>query len=52
MYPPPQWGPPPEQMHKDAARSFLSGFTGCLGVGFALLVVFVALVILISVSNH
>lgn len=49
--PPPGWQPqqqPPDwNLGRDAGRSFISGFTGCLGVGFAVIVVLIVLFVLI-----
>ena len=47
---PPQWRPP-EEMHKDAARSFLSGFAGCLGVGLAIAAVIVVLIVVAAIAS-
>jgi hypothetical protein len=48
-YPPP---PPDYEPHKDAGKAFLSGFAGCLGVGLAVVAVFVFLIILLAVLGH
>ena len=40
-----------ENMHRDAARSFLSGFAGCLGVGLAVLAV-IAVLLLMAWASH
>jgi hypothetical protein len=45
---PPQ---PPDNMGRDASRSFLSGFAGCLGVGLAIITVLIVIVILLAASN-
>lgn len=49
--PSPQWQPP-ETPGKDAARSFLSGFAGCLGVGLAVVMVIFLLVLFASLAQH
>jgi hypothetical protein len=37
---------------RDASRAFASGFAGCLGVGLAILAVFVTLLILAGIFGH
>ena len=39
---------PPEEPGQQAGRAFLSGFSGCLGVGLA--IVFVCLLLLVGCS--
>jgi len=38
--------------HKDAGRAFTQGFAGCLGVGLAIVAVFILLVLFVTLASH
>lgn len=39
-------------MGRDAGRSFLQGFSGCLGVGLAIIAVLFVLLVVIAAAGH
>ncbi len=43
---------PPEEPGKQAGRAFLSGFSGCLGVGLAVMLVMVLFLVSCSILAH
>jgi hypothetical protein len=51
---PPGWTPPGywDRIVRQANRPFLSGFTGCLGVGAAIIFMIFVLVVVVLVSSH
>lgn len=51
---PPGWTPPGywDGIGRKANRSFLSGFTGCLGVGAAISFMVFVLVVLLVLTSH
>lgn len=50
-YPPPP-PPPPPDWGRDAGRGFLGGFSGCLGVGLAVLLVIIVGLFLAVACAH
>ena len=45
-------GQVPEPPHKEAARSFMSGFAGCFGVGAAIIAAVMLLGLLGEIASH
>lgn len=52
-YPPPEQRPPDrDNMGRDAGKAFLSGFSGCLGVGLAIIAVIAFLLLAVAMCGH